>query len=661
MIFEAIEKILKKWKRMIGFSVLLLLFVGLSMITFVRVVVPESQKMADVLLNTSIREKLVFENRISQNFTIKDGTVEEIWIPTIFENGMANGEWKFTLKKGNHIIQEWEVKPCKEEGSVGLKVNAPIIVQGEKTYTLDVEVSDKGKGVGVYLGKAMWNIPETELYVDGEKQNFDMSIHVKGGNCHYIKTLFWIVFYVILFLYFLLWYGTYLKKWEIQKIFVVLAGVIGIIYIVIWGPYACPDEYQHISTSYYYASEVLGTDTIDKNGETLVRKEDMRITPSELTTRKYTFNQMRRYWNEMGIEEGESVSMNWKPMTEVFPISYFPQILAISLGRILGFGNVFWLLLGRILALSCYLLMGYFALKYVPFGKRALLVLMLGPTAIQEAASFSYDSILNSFSFFFIAYVLYMAYEIEHTTIKDWVYVYVGIIIIAPIKIVYLLLGFLVFLVPDSKVCLDKKKVYAIKIGTVLSALLVSIFGRMETTNAMLGNSIVVEGETIEGYSIGMLLSEPFDTIVLWGNTLKERSVHYLKQIFGGYEAYSKVEISWLVILGFFILLFFALLVENKERILDFKGRCIALLVSIGILGATLLAFNLAKDCTNLTSDCIYGVQGRYFLPFLPLVFMMLQSKKLLVSKSLRPMLYIGLYCMQFVAVWEIFETVIRR
>ena len=223
------------------------------------------------------------------------------------------------------------------------------------------------------------------------------------------------------------------------------------------------------------------------------------------------------------------------------------------------------------------------------------------------------------------------------------------------------ILIFLIFLIPNSKISSKKWKAYGLKLGLIVSGIIVFLSSRMETTSAMMGNSMVVNGKEIQGYSPIMLLQKPFHTILLWINTLKERSVYYLKQIFGGYEAYSKVEISWLVIIGFFILLLLAILVEKREKIIDFKGRCLAIIVSIGIFVATLLAFNLAKDCTNLTSDCVYGVQGRYFLPFLPLVCIAIQNKRVIVEKTLKSMIYIGVYCMQFLAIWIIFETVIGR
>ena len=652
---------ISKRKKVIVFFFILLIIISLSLVTYIRKVRPASQQMGDVLVNTSVQEKIDFQGEIRQDFTVKNSQIEKIVIPIIYEKENAESKLDFVLKQNKKIIQSWTIGFADKNKSVELNLDQPLKNEKEQTYTLIIKDTGEYIPQTAYLGKATWNIPETVLYGNEGKLSYDMALWVQGDNCEFLKDIFWIVFFVLIILYVELFYITFVRKWEIQKIFVVLAGTMGILYAVIWSPYACPDEYQHIATAYYYSNDILDSETVNESGETLLREKDMRITPNEIITRRHTWSKMGKYWDEVEVNDGEMVSMRWKPMKDISPVSYFPQIIAIVFTRMLGLGNVVWLILGRILALSFYIITGYFALKYIPFGKRAMFVLMLGPTAIQEAASFSYDSILNSLSFFLVSYMLYMAYKKEKLSKLDWLYVLMGIVVITPIKIVYFLLIFLIFLIPNSKISLAKSKSYALKLGIILSGIITAFLSRGETTSAMLGESMIVNGQEVQGYSMIMFFQKPIQIAVLWINTIKERSVYYLKQIFGGYEAYSKIEISWLVIIGFFLLLLLALIVEKKEEIIDFKGRSWALIISAGIFCATLLAFNLAKDCTNLTSDCVYGVQGRYFLPFLPLIFIAIQNKRVIVEKTIQPTIYIGVYCMQFLAIWGIFETVIGR
>lgn len=128
------------------------------------------------------------------------------------------------------------------------------------------------------------------------------------------------------------------------------------------------------------------------------------------------------------------------------PVAYAPQILAVVLARILGLGGIMRLLLGRLFASAFYILAGYYALKKMPFAKRAMMILMLGPSAIQQAASFSYDCVLNSCAFIFIALVLHCAYEKQHVNRKDWILLVVTSIVMSANKNYIYFDNFLCFL-----------------------------------------------------------------------------------------------------------------------------------------------------------------------------------------------------------------------
>lgn len=663
------EKLLKKIQNIfeihaakIIFAVILLFLLAISSLVFIRDVIPASKGQKDIFSNTSATEKIALDQEIRLDFELEQGQLEKITIPVYYDKEDEESKIKVVLQEKERDIQTWYISfGNAEQTNVELFLDDPLKIKEGRKYSLYfINEGEYKEGTG-YLGQAKWNVPEMRVSINGEKKSNDVAIVLSGGTYGYLIPMFWVLFLFLIVSYCFVWRAAVQKKWKIEKMFVTIGAVVGCVYAIVWAPYACPDEYVHIATAYYNVNVLMGTEATDQNGYTLVREEDMIITPSELTTRKYTYNQMLSHWNDAGVENKTTVSMEWEPMLEVPMLSYFPQMVAIFLARLLGLGNVAWLIMGRLFALAVYLAAGYFALKLIPFGRRAIMVLMLGPTAIQEAASFSYDSILNTCSFLFISYVLYLAYKKKKTAVKDWIILFVSIIILAPIKIVYLLLGFLVLLIPNNKISTKKFSANVIKSCLILSSIIVSLFSRMNTTSAMSGNTMVVNGQIVEGYSLKMLIMDPLHTAVLWANTLKERGMYYLKQIFGGYEAYSKVEISWLIIMIFFILLVIALFVKEQEGMIDFKGRVLGIIISLGIFGATLLAFNLAKDCTNLTSDCVYGVQGRYFLPFLPLVFIAVQNKAIVIKRSVEGFLCIGVFYLQFLAIWGIFETAISR
>ena len=83
--------------------------------------------------------------------------------------------------------------------------------------------------------------------------------------------------------------------------------------------------------------------------------------------------------------------------------------------------------------------------------------------------------------------------------------------------------------------------------------------------------------------------------------------------------------------------------------------------ISVSLFGALLLTFTLDNSCTDLASQFVMGIQGRYFFPFLPLLFPAFQSRNITAERSVLPQLSIGIYSMQFLAICTILETAAGR
>ena len=72
-----------------------------------------------------------------------------------------------------------------------------------------------------------------------------------------------------------------------------------------------------------------------------------------------------------------------------------------------GFGSMLTFQLARICSLVVFILLVYFAICIAPFGKNLLGALGLLPITLQQAASASYDSVINGFIFLFTALCFY--------------------------------------------------------------------------------------------------------------------------------------------------------------------------------------------------------------------------------------------------------------
>ena len=81
----------------------------------------------------------------------------------------------------------------------------------------------------------------------------------------------------------------------------------------------------------------------------------------------------------------------------------------------------------------------------------------------------------------------------------------------------------------------------------------------------------------------------------------------------------------------------------------------ITCVVGGGILIALMIGY------TYIGSDVIIGVQGRYFLPVLPLVICLVQSKKILIKQSIDKEIILLTLALQLYTIWSITVSVISR
>ena len=292
-------------------------------------------------------------------------------------------------------------------------------------------------------GRSYWN---------GEENLKDIYFEISGTS-EFLKILYWVFAFIMLI-------GTvtlgllqiFEKKVKAEHIFLVLGITMGVFFTMFFPPYSAPDEQKHIATAYANAGKLLGWDTIDEDGNVYVRKTDADVTFRKNVS-KFTYNCL--YDDLHRPIEKDSVKYNYTSLG--VPItSHFPQTLGVALGWIVGLNGVCTLYLGKIFALIFYLIMVYFAIRFMPWGKMVMTVIALLPISLELAGSFSYDSVLNALSFFFIGYVMHLIYEKKSVNWKNILCLMIISAVMAPSKVIYVLLCGMVFLFQKKNIEIKK-------------------------------------------------------------------------------------------------------------------------------------------------------------------------------------------------------------
>lgn len=138
--------------------------------------------------------------------------------------------------------------------------------------------------------------------------------------------------------------------------------------------------------------------------------------------------------------------------------------------------------------------------------------------------------------------------------------------------------------------------------------------------------SVTDEADTVT-YTPGYILTHLPDTVLLLTRTAVENGDHYLRTLVGGSLSYYSLDLAWGWVVLCYLLLAFAMLpVQGIAPLPAGRGRlwcALAVALCCGLTVAGCLLW------TPTHYETLYGLQGRYFLPVLPLALVVLRPRRL--------------------------------
>jgi uncharacterized membrane protein len=272
---------------------------------------------------------------------------------------------------------------------------------------------------------------------------------------------------------------------------------------------------------------------------------------------------------------------------------------------------------GRLFNMCVAFFILYKSIKITPKYKFLFLSLATMPMFLQQTCSYNYDSTLNAFLLLFCAICIKFISEKEVISFKYYLLLFVSILFITNIKMVYVPIFALLFLIPKS--CFsnsDRKKILNIIIlllSAMAFAFLLNLFFKTNSFTSSNGQ-----------YGIMLFIKNPFGFLIKIFNTFLLLWNFYLKGLFG-YFGWFKYPIDD-IFLCFYIFYFILLLFYDNDLI---KSKLRKSILLLSIFACTILIF-LAMYILSTPVDYPYvlGVQGRYFIPVLLPLFLLLSFKK---------------------------------
>ena len=527
------------------------------------------------------------------------------------------------------------------------------------TYEIRLEFSDEllDSGLSVIVTPAGY-YGENPLYVNGEESENRLSMNAHTYFNLFLKRYFFAMFLFAEFMAAGFYYLAFLRRCRIEKVFVFTILCLGVIYNFVLTPYMTPDESYHIDMSYRHSNTLLGIESAGEN-KCYKRQDDTELeftsSPS-LENYKIIYDGLFSMAENDTLVEAEATSTTEAPM-----IIYLPAVLGMTLARLLHLGTVPMLLLGRWFSLLGFTILTYFGMKKLPFGKTALFLLAVLPMNLQQCTSFSYDAVITGVSFLYICWCVSLAFGEKQVKATDMLGLGIlGIILVYGKSGVYLPLALLIFLIPAAR--FGGKRVRNLCVlGLFLLPVLCFLNQNTATVSYIATTTeatATVGSSTTAGYTIGYFLSQPLELVRMLANTLSDKTAFYLESLVGQKMGWVEIDISEVISMLFWLLLILASLKTKEEPMYIRTGQKWWIVFVCAVCAGLILA-GMLLTWTPRGYVSIEGVQGRYLIPLMPALLLVLRNPRLTWDRcAQRGLIYAG-FIGQILAVMYLIKGVL--
>lgn len=467
------------------------------------------------------------------------------------------------------------------------------------------------------------------------------------------------------------------KDIKLETIYVFCAVALGIGYLFVLPPLSAPDEVSHYISAYRLSNQMMGKTVSGENGLVYIRQEDAfiedvygalehgvedpseRVILGQLLEQK-TYQEIYEHGFFGEAEQGTAISNQWTVRTT--PLAYVPQAIGFVVARLLHMSGIGLLFMGRFMNLIFYVGVTWMAMKKLPFGKEVLFGVALLPMTLHLAGSLSYDVMILALSFYFTAYCMDLAYRKERVGKID-ILILAGVMaVLAPCKMVYAVLMGICLLIPVKK--FGGWKPYFLSAAVVFGAFVLSMFlvnSQVICTYATETDSYISWAEEA-GYSLGHLLRNPKLVLTMFYRTIVEQAEFYHLTMLGAYLGNIDVVINvpYLIIWGFTFGLLGLALAKPEEEIVFSRGQKMWIWFLVAACFGVIL-FSMLLAWTPVSSKIINGVQGRYFLPFLPVLLMTVKNRTIVLNTDFNRGILYAMCCANGYVLLRLFSIVCIR
>ena len=436
---------------------------------------------------------------------------------------------------------------------------------------------------------------------------------------------FWVVAGVVMLFVFIASFAIYRQKnLTEEKAFLITIPFICLLFIILMPTFKNHDETGHWNRIYEISTGNLLTKKINGRIGNFFPRSTLEVYNNQ-DWEGITYSKLLEL-SEIRLKNQENTVFIPMGTTAIYsPIQYLPQVLGVCLSRLMTDHVLVMAYMARIFNLIVSLALLYYAIKWMPFGKKIVLVLAYIPILIEGISSMSPDALTISVAYLLIAYILNLTYSKKVTNITNKNLIFIGILasVLALCKIVYIPLVFFILILPKEKFALEKNRRISLAMIIIIAVLInLTWLGISSHYLADYQNDMPLI-QTVE------LITHPFIYIKKLFYTIGVEGQSYLAEIFGSTIGWCEfIKVSDIIPMGLgFLFMLICFLDNSIKEILTKQQKILIAIISVTII--LLIFTSLYIQWTKYGSPIIEGVQGRYFLPIMPFIGLLLGSVKI--------------------------------
>lgn len=456
------------------------------------------------------------------------------------------------------------------------------------------------------------------------------------------------VFIIIL----VLWLCCWNKKNDASLLLAVSLLISGLAYGAVFTPFSAPDEDFHFSASYVLSNFLLGQGYQSEDPVPMRADDATFFYEKDIYLNSSGYENMVRGFGSPLVSNTETVDVitnRGHSITSNPPQCKIASALGITLGRLLGFNSYLTYYIGRLFNFILYIFVVVFAFRITPIGKAIIAVLGMLPMSLHLAVSYSYDAFVIPMSLLLTALCLKAIFGTGLMRKGEWLSIGLIGALLAPCKVIYSLIVLMSLFIPKKRFNSRAEEV-GIKVACILICFAPVLITRLGSVMATAGvgaspqPALSARGGNANDlgtyYTISDVLQRPSKFILMVARTFDQFGFQYLQRTVGGSLGWFQQEIAApdLMVVFFTVLLVFSLIASKDDnRVLGSRCRLAGCLLFV--MGVLSIMAALLFSWTFTTDNVIYGVQGRYFIPFLPWLLLGLRPKCIQINANSIPVL----------------------